>query len=80
MTLAATIKQISPMPDIKDYVTTEEAAKALKFHVESIRLMVRRGTLEAIKVGPTWLVSRKSIEQYKKDTGGMSKHDPRRSN
>ena len=26
-----------PMPDLKDDVTTEEAAKALGFHIESVR-------------------------------------------
>ncbi|MBM4423430.1 MAG: helix-turn-helix domain-containing protein [Chloroflexi bacterium] len=67
-----------PMPDLKDYMTTEEAAKALGFHVITVRQMVRDGKLEGVKLGPGWLVLRKSVTDYKKRTEGMSKNDPRR--
>lgn len=66
------------MPDIADYMTTEEAAEKLGFHVISIRRLVRDGKLKGVKVGPTWLVSRKSVDEYLKSTDGMSKTDPRR--
>jgi excisionase family DNA binding protein len=68
------------MPDLAEFITTEEAAQALGFHVIYIRRMVREGKLKGVKVGPTWLVAKKSIEEYKKQTEGMSKNDPRRGN
>ncbi len=68
------------MPDLADYMTTEEAAKKLGFHIDHIRRMLRLGDLEGLKVGPTWLVSRASVTQYLKDTEGMDKRDPRRGN
>jgi excisionase family DNA binding protein len=69
------------MPDLKDYVTTEEAAKALGFHMESVRRMLRAKELDGLKVSPkAWLVSRKSIAAYKRKTEGLGKFDPRRGN
>lgn len=66
------------MPDLKDYVTTEEVAKQLGFHVIHVRKMVRERKLDGLKAGPIWLVSRKSVADYKKRTEGMSKFDPHR--
>ena len=68
------------MPDLKDYMTTEEAAKTLEFHIVHIRRMLREKDLEGVKVGPTWLVSRKTVADYKKRTEGLEKFDPRRGN
>ena len=68
-----------PMPDLAEYMTTEEAAKILGFHVQSIRNMIRTNKLEGLKIGgKTWLVSKISVEKYRVETGDMSKNDPRR--
>jgi hypothetical protein len=40
--------------------------------------MVREGKLQGKKLGQMWVVSLQSIEDYKKETAGMSKNDPRR--
>jgi len=75
----ALVKQ--SMPDLKDYVTTEEAARTLGFHIESIRRMLRAKELDGLKVSAkAWLVSRKSLVDYKKRTEGLAKFDPRRGN
>lgn len=66
------------MPDLADYVTTEDAARTLGFHVVSIRNMVKNGTLDGLKVGRSVLISKKSIDDYKRRTFGMSPNDPRR--
>lgn len=66
------------MPDLAEFMTTKEAAKALGFHVKTIPLMVRNKTLEGVRFGRVWLVSRKSVLEYLKKTEGMSKNDPRR--
>ena len=69
---------VSPMPDLADYITTEEAAKALGLHIVTVRLFLRYKRLEGIKVGRTWLVSKKALEEYKAMNEGKSKHDPTR--
>jgi len=70
--------QSNDMPDLAEFMTTKEAAKALGFHVKRIPTMVRNKTLEGVRFGRAWLVSRKSVQDYLKKTEGMSKNDPRR--
>ena len=69
-----------PMPDLHDYMTTEDAAKALGFHIESVRRMLRDRELDGMKVGYMWFVAKKSVAEYKKQTEGLGKFDPRRGN
>jgi excisionase family DNA binding protein len=66
------------MPDLAEYMTTQEAAEKLGFHVKTIPMMLRNKTLEGIRFGRAWLVSRKSVTDYLDKTQGMSKNDPRR--
>lgn len=68
------------MPELSDYLTVQDAAKKLGFHVDHVRRMRRQGDLEAIRVGHIWLISKSSIEEYMKKTAGMEKFDPRRGN
>ena len=71
--------RLKHMPDLKGYMTTEQAADRLGFNVMHVRAMIREKRLEALKAGRTWLVARKAIDRYLRDTAGMSKHDPRRN-
>ena len=71
-------KQKDTMPDLAEFMTTQEAAEKLGFHVKTIPMMVRNKTLEGVRFGRAWLVSRKSVAEYLKKTEGMSKNDPRR--
>lgn len=71
-------KSRTDMPDLAEYMTTQEAAKILGFHVKRIPTMVRNKTLDGVRFGKVWLVSRKSVKDYLKKTEGMSKNDPRR--
>jgi excisionase family DNA binding protein len=66
------------MPDLAEFMTTEEAAKKLGFHVKRIPTMVKNKTLDGIRFGRAWLVSRKSVDDYLQKTKGMRKNDPRR--
>ena len=68
------------MPDLADYMTTQEAADKLGYHVESVRRMLRDKELAGVKWGKSWFVLRKSVEEYQRQTAGMSKFDPRRGN
>ena len=80
MDLTQTRKPISDfiMPDLNEFMTTQEAAEKLGFHVKSVQNMVKNQTLHAIRFGRAWLVSRKSVSEYLKNTKGMSRNDPRR--
>jgi excisionase family DNA binding protein len=66
------------MPDLADYMSTEDAAKALDLHVETIRLFLRYKKLDGLKVGRTWLVSRAAVKAYQAQVAGKEKHDPTR--
>jgi excisionase family DNA binding protein len=67
------------MPDLNEFMTTQEAAKKLNFHVVTVRNMIRIKKLDGLKIGgKTWLVSKKSVEIYRVETEDMSKNDPRR--
>ena len=66
------------MPDLAEFMTTQEAADKLGFHVKSVQNMVKNKTLEGVRFGRAWLVSRKSVQNYLDKTRDMSKNDPRR--
>jgi len=66
------------MPDLNEFMTTQEAADKLGFHVKSIPKMLRDKILNGERFGRAWLVSRKSVDEYLKKTKGMRKTDPRR--
>lgn len=68
------------MPDLAEFMTTQEAAALLDYNQESVRRMLRDNELEGIKWGREWLVSRKSVHDYLLRTAGMEKNDPRRGN
>jgi excisionase family DNA binding protein len=65
------------MPDLTEFMTTQEAAEKLSFHVKSIPMMVRNKTLEGTRFGRAWLVSRKSVDEYLKKTKAIGKRDLR---
>ena len=67
-----------PMPDLIEFMTTKEAAEELGFHVKRIPILVRNKTIDGIRFGHAWLVSKKSVQDYLEKTKGMSKNDPRR--
>ncbi|GEM_PF-761824 len=70
---------LSDMPDLNEFVSTEEAAEKLKYHVEHVRKMMREGSIAGLKIGRTWLVKREALDSYMKRTAKMAKHDPRRN-
>ncbi len=66
------------MPDLNEFMTTDQAAKALGFTVESVRNLVYKNKLESTKFGRSVLIPKKAVKEYLEKTKGMSKHDPRR--
>lgn len=67
------------MPELAEFMTTQEAAKKLGFTIASIRQMVFKKKLESIRFGRAILIPKKAVEEYLEKTKGMSKNDPRRS-
>lgn len=70
-------KQKDTMPDLTEFMTTQEAAEKLGFHVKSIPKMVRDNVIEGVRFGRAWLVSRKSVDEYLKKTKDVGKRDLR---
>jgi excisionase family DNA binding protein len=65
---------------LPDYLTAEEVADLLGYHVAYIRKMARAGKLRADKKNRVWLIYREAVEDYKRSIEGKSKHDPTRGN
>ena len=79
--LQPSYKPVPPLPnmtDLAEFMTTEEAAQQLGYHVYSVRRMVRNKILAGQKFGRFILISKESVKNYIEETRGMSKNDPRR--
>jgi excisionase family DNA binding protein len=72
------VRSNQQMPDLNEFITTSEAADKLNFNVRSIPYMIKNKTLDGVRFGRSWLVSKKSVKAYLEKTKGMSKNDPRR--
>jgi len=67
------------MPDLSEFMTTQQAAKILGFTVASVRQMVFKKKLESTRFGRSILIPKKAVTEYLEKTKGMSKNDPRRN-
>jgi excisionase family DNA binding protein len=68
------------MPDLTNYMTTQEAAQELGYHIDHVRRMLREGDLQGQKVGNMWFVYKPSVDEYIQKNAGLDKFDPRRGN
>ncbi len=50
---------------MEEYLSVEEAAKALGVHVETIRRWLRDGTIKGIKFGRLWRIKKTEIVEKK---------------
>jgi excisionase family DNA binding protein len=66
------------MPDLSDFLTTEQAARELGYTTQSVRNMVYRHALPAEKFGRSLLIPKKAILEYKKKNAGLPKNSPLR--
>ena len=66
------------MPDLAEFMTTDQAAKALGFTVDSVRNLVYKKKLQSTRFGRSVLIPKKAVKEYIEKTKGMSKNDPRR--
>ncbi len=72
------LPKIETMPDLNEFMTTQEAAKVLGFTVVSVRNLVYKKKLESTRFGRALLIPKKAVTEYLAKTKGMSKNDPRR--
>ena len=77
-----TVKESTPqgtkMPDLEEFMTTQEASEKLDLTIRAVNRLVANKKLEGIRVGRMHLISRVSIRSYLDKTRDMSKNDPRR--
>lgn len=66
------------MPDLSEFITVEKAAEALEFHPETVRRLVRDGTLKGTKWRREWLILKSSVDEYN-DKIGDNKFNSRRT-
>lgn len=52
------------MIDLSDYINTREAAKRLGIHEESLRRIIRIGTLPAEKLGGQWYIDKDKLNVF----------------
>ena len=70
--------QETPMPDLAEFMTTQEASEKLDLTIRAVTRLVTSKKLEGIRVGRMHLISRMSVKSYLDKTKTMSKNDPRR--
>ena len=52
------------MIDLSKYIDTREAAKRLGIHEESLRRIIRIGTLPAEKIGGQWYIDKDKLNVF----------------
>jgi excisionase family DNA binding protein len=75
---AERLESDSTMPDLEEFMTTQEASEKLDLTIRAVTRLVTSKKLEGIRVGRMHLISRKSVKSYLDKTKDMSKNDPRR--
>lgn len=67
------------MDELREWLSTEAAAKLTGYHIKYLRELARRGRILARKVSRDWLINRDSLLAYKTrmNSLGTAKHDPR---
>jgi excisionase family DNA binding protein len=78
LTLSKNFPHDTPMPDIEEFMTTQEAAEKLGLTIRAVNRLVASKKLEGRKIGRMYLISRASVKSYNDNTKDMSKNDPRR--
>lgn len=60
------------------WVSTQEAAQKTGYSAEYIRRLVRRGTLQGMRIGRDWFVNLAAALEYRRamDALGTDKHNP----
>ena len=81
MNLQLVANKSDKMSELEDWVTTKGAADLTDYNVNYLRDLLRKGRVEARKLGRDWLINRESLLAYKRrmDRLGPQKHNPWRA-
>jgi excisionase family DNA binding protein len=60
------------MIDLSNYLKVREAAKRLGIHEESLRRIIRIGTLAAEKIGGQWYIEKSKLNTFKNSYNARS--------
>jgi excisionase family DNA binding protein len=60
------------MIDLGNYIKVREAAKLLGIHEESLRRIIRIGTLPAEKIGGQWYIEKGNLQVFKNSYNAKS--------
>jgi excisionase family DNA binding protein len=52
-----------------EYETAEEVAARLRLHLETVRQLLREGKLPGVKIGRSWRIRRKDLEEFLRPGG-----------
>lgn len=52
------------MARLSDYMSVKEAAGLLQIHPESVRRLIRKGTLSAIRIANGWFIDRAALQDF----------------
>ena len=67
------------MVDLKEFMTTAQAAERLGIDVQTVRRLARQGILVSEKFGHATLILISSVAEYQIMVAGKSKNDPTRN-
>lgn len=56
-----------------NYVTTQEAAGILGFHIDYVRRLILRGKIKAEKLGHNWLIQECDLKKVKRQRSPKTK-------
>jgi len=61
-----------------EWLTTNEAADLTGYSAAYVRMLARRGAVDAVRAGRDWLVQREAVLAYQRqmDALGTDKHNP----
>ncbi len=66
------------MPDLNEFMTTQEAAEKLGFTLQGVSKLIRQNRLSAVRFGKVYFVLKESVKTYQETTKGKSKNNPHR--
>jgi len=61
------------MLDLSAYVSVNQAAQELSVHPETVRRLLRQGTLEGSKAGTIWFIAKEDLDRFKATYESRSK-------
>ena len=58
--------------ELNGYLDTQEVANILGYSRQHLRLLIRRGRIEAFRIGRNWLITEEAVEKYQAQRGSLS--------